>query len=354
MFRNYSFDEKDPSNKHSFDIHDVDIAFINGLRRTILTDIPMCGMIGEETPTIQIISSNGPLHNEFLCHRIGLIPVCLNEDQLENYEDNSLELELNMKNDDINMMNVTTEHIKGKWNGKELSQKELSIMFPIDKVSKSHILITRLRTGEQLHFRAQVVKGTARKNASFCPVSLSNFYYLEDPEKSKKEKNVLDKERAYYTNEYGDANVVRFEIEPIYHNIGPKYLINKAIEIIIDKMNNLNKNLSDFQDNETINVQPFQNLKNTYEFNIKNEDDTIGNIIQSYIFNKYIREKKKSTVSYIGYICPHPLKYELIIRMTMEDTENVNEFVRCLQDNCRNIVDYLSEMKKDWNKFMKK
>jgi DNA-directed RNA polymerase subunit L len=348
MFRNYSFDSKDPSNKHSFEIHDVDIAIINGIRRTILTDIPIPGIIGEENPTIEIIKSNGPLHNEILCHRIGLIPINMSEDDIEQYVDNSIELELNMINEGNLMKNVATNDIKGKKNGKELTKKDLEILFPANQITKSHILITRLRTNEFLHFKANVVKKTARFNSAFCPVSLSNFYYIEDQELSKKKANLLDKERSYYTNKYGEANAVMFEIEPIGTLIGPKYLFSKAIEIIIDKINNLIINIT----SQLIKIKQFEKLKNTYDFIIENEDDTLGNIIQSYIYNKHIRNDTL-ICSYIGYICPHPLKSELIIRITLDDQENPNEFIKFLETECRLIIEELLNIKKEWNKFIK-
>lgn len=348
MFRNYSFDSKDPSNKHSFEIHDVDIAIINGIRRTILTDIPIPGIIGEENPTIEIIKSNGPLHDEILCHRIGLIPINMSEDDIEQYVDNSIELELNMINEGNLMKNVATNDIKGKKNGKELTKKELEILFPANQITKSYILITRLRTNEFLHFKANVVKKTARFNSAFCPVSLSNFYYIEDPELTKKKTNILDKERSYYTNKYGEANAVMFEIEPIGTLIGPKYLFTKAIEIIIDKLNNLIINIT----SRLIKIKQFEKLKNTYDFIIENEDDTLGNIIQSYIYNKHIRNDTL-ICSYIGYICPHPLKSELIIRITLDDQENQNEFIKFLEAECRLIIEELLNIKKEWNKFIK-
>jgi len=48
MFYNYKFDSADPSNNHSFDIHDIDLAIVNGMRRIIMTDIPNLGAIGEK------------------------------------------------------------------------------------------------------------------------------------------------------------------------------------------------------------------------------------------------------------------------------------------------------------------
>ncbi len=348
MFRNYSYDPKDPSDKHSFEIHDVDIAFVNGIRRTILTDIPITGIIGEETPTVHIIKSNGPLHNEILSHRIGLIPINMSEDDIEGYIDNSIELELNVSNESNATLNVSSADIKGKKNGKELTKKDLDIMFPANKVTKSHILITRLRTNETLHFKANVVKKTARFNAAFCPVSLANFYYMIDPEIAKKKDNILDKERSYYTNKFGEANAVMFEIEPINNLLGPKYLINKAIEIIIEKLQNLIVYILSDQ----VIIKQFENLENTYDFIISNEDDTLGNIIQSYIYSRYVRNDN-SECTYIGYICPHPLKSELIIRITLDGQTDSKMFIKFLESNSRLIIDELLNIKKEWNKFAK-
>lgn len=355
MFRNYSFDPKDPSGKHSFEIHDVDVAIINGIRRTILTDIPIPGIVGEEESTVEIIKNNGPLHNEILSHRIGLLPVCLTEDEIEEYQDNDIELELNILNEASTMLNVSTGDIKGKRKGKELTKKELADIFPSNPVSKSHILITRLRTNEQLYFKAKVVKKTARYNAAFSPVSLSSFFYMQDPEVAKKKDSILDKERSYYTNKYGEANAVQFEIESVNHHIGPKYLVSKSLEIIVGKLNNLINNLMS-EGVGGIAVHKFQELENTYEFCIQNEDDTIGNIIQSIVHNRYVREEKAALdgvhCSYIGYICPHPLKSELIIRITLDDQTNQSIFIKFLENNCRIIIDELTNIKKEWNKFM--
>ena len=171
---------------------------------------------------------------------------------------------------------------------------------------------------------------------------------MEDPEESKKKNNILDKERSYYKNKYGEANAIMFEIEPINLLIGPKYLVNKALEIIIDKL----QNLIIYITSEEVKVKQFEKLENTYEFIIPNEDDTIGNIIQSLIYNKYVRNESKDC-SYIGYICPHPLKAELIIRITLDDKNNKIDFIKFLETNCRTIIDDLMNIKKEWNKFAK-
>lgn len=353
MFKNFSFDPKNPTNRYSFEIYDIDLSIINSIRRVILADIKIPGMIGEQDPTIEIINSNGPLHNEFLIHRIGLIPLCLKESEIDNYEDNSIILELNVENTTLNNINVTTEHITAKRNNINIDKKELSEIFYTDMISNDYILITRLRPGEALHFKANVVKKNGKYNAAFNPVSLANLSFITDKSKITKETNILDKERLYYTNKNGEPNVIKFEIEPINKYLTPKYLINKAIELLIEKLNNLITNIK----SNNIEIKKFNNLDSTYEFTIDNEDDTLGNIIQSFIYNKFVRNNEKIqdniTCSYCGYICPHPLKNILNIRITLPEQTNDKKFIDFLEYNCFSLIDVLQIIKTDWNIFIK-
>ena len=120
MFEKYIFDIQDPTNNHSFVINDIDLSIVNGIRRTILTDTPIPGVIGEkldnEDASVSIIENTGALHNEFITHRIGLIPICLTEEEIELYEDISLRLELNVKNESNKIMNVKSSDFKAFMN----------------------------------------------------------------------------------------------------------------------------------------------------------------------------------------------------------------------------------------------
>jgi len=352
MFHNYKHDKNDPTNKYSFDIHDIDISIVNGIRRILLTDIPIPGIIGENETTVDIIQNVGGLHNEIISHRIGLLPICVTEDQIDSYEDDDIELELNVKNNGIKMMNVDSGQIKGKMKGVELTSTQLATFFPKDKVTDSHILITRLRSNEELHFKARVVKRSARFNSAFSPVSLANFFYIQDESKINKDMNILDKERTFHKNKFGEATKIHFEIEPINYNLSAKFLINHSIDILIHKLKNISENLISKKE---INVSFCEDLKNTVQFVIMNEDDTIGNIIQSIIHNKYIRNKSTFNdliCSYIGYICPHPLKEELVIKLTLEDQTDINKFIMFMESHCKIIIDELSIIKNEWNKFI--
>ena len=87
-YSNYLYDSK--ANRHSFQIDNIDLSIINAIRRIILSEIPVVAFYGEDEPTIEILFNSSPLHNEFMIHRIGLIPIHINEEITENYIDDDL------------------------------------------------------------------------------------------------------------------------------------------------------------------------------------------------------------------------------------------------------------------------
>jgi DNA-directed RNA polymerase subunit L len=345
MFASYNYNNK--ANKHSFIINDVDLAIINSIRRIILSDIPIVGLYGEdkeEEPTVEIVINNSPLHNEFMIHRIGLIPLNISEEITEIYQDNDYEFELNIENKSSDLVNITTGNFTGKYKNKNLTKAELDIIFPLNKISNSKILITRLKEKEHIHIKAKAIKRTGKLNASFSPVSLSNFSFVINKDEADKHDNILDKERSYYKNEYGDPSKINFEIESI-NGLSYQYLFKKALEIINEKLENLIIKLLA----KEIEITKVGNCDNSYEFKIINEDDTLGNLIQSILHNKYIRTNNKKC-SYVGYICAHPLISELTIRFTL-NSEDTSVFYDFFVENSRDIIKIIDNIKSEWIKF---
>ena len=103
------------SGKTTFEIEDVSVSIINGIRRSILTNIEVVSMIGEENSTINMLKNTGPLNNEIMTHRVCLIPIHMSDRDTDEYDNNEpLELELNEKNSNTEMKNITSKHFKGK------------------------------------------------------------------------------------------------------------------------------------------------------------------------------------------------------------------------------------------------
>tara|TARA_B000000477_G_scaffold35860_1_gene30635 strand:- start:4767 stop:5768 length:1002 start_codon:yes stop_codon:yes gene_type:complete len=312
-----SYNEK--LNRISIETKDIDVSILNGIRRVLLMDIPILGFIGNGIDTtVNIIENTTVLNNEIIANRIALIPLDVSEEYNDKYisGENKLEIELKVS---------CTENIK------LITTQDLIVTIDQQKVpnffKKPYITITKLRKNESLHLKAEAVKETGRKNASFNIVSGATVYN-KPKQPFINTKSIIEQERDYIEGEY----VLEFEI--INNTISHKYMLLKAIDILINK-------LAVLIDKSTI--EKFENNEETYDFNIPDENDTIGNIIQSYIFDNYVVSKKQIVdnciCTYIGYIVKHPLDKVLTIRMTLKDAKSTEEYVNFLKIVCNEIIE---------------
>jgi DNA-directed RNA polymerase alpha subunit len=306
-------------NRISIETKDIDLSILNGIRRILLMDIPILGFIGNGIDTtVNIIENTTVLNNEIIANRIALIPLEVSEEYNNKYisGENKLEIELNVS---------CTESIK------LITTQDLTVIIDKEKVAnffkEPYITITKLRKNESLHLKAEAVKETGRKNASFNIVSGATVYN-KPKEPFTNTKSIIEQERDYIEGEY----VLEFEI--INNTISHKYMLLKAIDILINK-------LSILSDKSTI--EKFENNEETYDFNIPDENDTIGNIIQSYIFDNYVISTKKTLdnciCTYVGYIVKHPLDKVLTIRITLKNAKSTEEYVDFLKIVCNEIIE---------------
>lgn len=337
----------------SFEVHHVDLAIVSGLRRTILSDIPVAGFEGEENPSFEIIKNTGPLHNEIMQHRLGLIPIHLNEEETEAFTSDEYVVELNASNPASGIKNVTTQDFKVIKNGRELAPRDMQRIFPPHAVSKEFVLITRLRAGEEFAARGKPILSTGRHHAGFSAAFCTQSY-IEDPVQAAHATNVLDKERSYMRNEYGDPIAFKFTVEP-FGALSTRYLVSKAFEILRSK---LQKTLTELyqEPSEYVSIKPWlQDNIVGYEFTFQGEDDTLGNLLQSLMYNHYIRAGKQSEhgrkVTYVGYICPHPLEQTMLLRVAMEGSPMLSEFVELLAETCRRVSAELQSLDTEWTHF---
>lgn len=364
MFRNFAHDPAAPTGRYSWEIHGLDLSIVNGLRRVILTDIPTLGFSGEEEPSVVIHENTGPLHNEIMCHRIGLIPIHFSEEETDGFTPDTWRFEMGLpKNTTDNTVDIHADKaFKVFKDDKEMPAAETERLFPKNRLTKEGILITRLRPGETLRATATPVKKTARFHASFCPVSLCTLSFMVDPAEAARKTDLLEKERAYMRNEWGDPVAVKFELEPEMA-LGPKYLVHKALEILIEKVSAIPREIAT-DASQKVKVE----LAQTYgvEFVFQDEDDTLGNILQAFLHQKYLREKHSApggdTVSFAGYFCPHPLDPTMVLRICLSadvprhDDDNrmvasVAPYVELLSDACRSITMRLQEVQNEWLRF---
>jgi DNA-directed RNA polymerase subunit L len=368
--------------RHSFEIEDVDLSIVNAIRRVALTDLPVIGFRGEATgaaegpisldglaeankpmseTSVEILDNNGPLHNEFMMHRIGMIPVCFSEQETDAWgtgapnDPAAITFELDVANTGDKMLDVTTRDIRIV-GADAKADTRTARLFPTDPVTGDAILITRLRENERLHFVARPVRSSAREHAGFSAVSQCTYTFVQDPVAADKAVGLLDKERAYRRNGYGDPTHIEFRME-VENAFSVRYVVRRALDILVDKMAAARQAI-DAGDSTRVVHCPGADVPG-YEFTFKKEDDTFGNLVQSLIHTEYMRGKRQASnsaagpITYVGYFCPHPLDENVVVRVCMADEADVGAVV-FMQQQLERIQRMLEDLRAEWIEFAPK
>lgn len=373
----------------SFRIHNVDLSIINSVRRIILAEIPTIALsfdpLTDKNPDVIVHTNKTSLHNEYLCHRISLIPMHFTADQVDAFDAKNYTFRLRKKNTGTALMNVTTNDIQIFDKKKKVYPKELhDQVFPKDDITQEHILITKLQNnpynneeGEEIDIEFTASKNIAKVHSRWSPVSQAvyNLAIDEDmvkaqlPEKLRQaEENkgskltaeevkstttrfhALDAQRLFKRNKYDEPVEVEFKIETEC-GLTPEYLVFKALKILRDKFDT-----SRVRDESKVKIQQYS-VKNLFDIQIFDEDHTMINVLQDMIYKHCIRDKgcKDYDLTYIGYNQPHPLYNYMIVKMRFDSSTDMTEddVFQFLEDQFANVWDKLHKLNMDWIKFSK-
>ena len=326
----------------TFKISNVNVSFVNALRRTILSDIPTAVFetIPYENNKCTITENTSRLNNEILKQRLSCIPIHIKDlDTLEN-----LEVIVEKENTGDSIMYVTSGdfQVKDTSTDKFLSAGEVSKIFPSDKKTGDHILFARLRPkiaktlpGEKISLSCKITSSTASQNGAFNVVSTCSYSFADDVKKQnvewEKYSKTLDEEGktnielkkknwyAHQAKRFYKDDAFDFIIETlgVYTNIE---LIKKACSIIIDKLNTLKELYSN--NKNLIEESKSSIIKNCYDVTLPNEDYTVGKIMEYIIHMDFY--KNGSELSYIGYAKKHPHDTDSYLRFAFNQEENFN------------------------------
>jgi len=373
-------------NTLNFKVFDIDVSILNAIRRIILSEIENVGFEFKpyeiNNPKVNIITNTCPLHNEIILQRFALLPINLSPNDIIDFDEEKYKFILNKKNNTNSMLDVTTEDIEIRDNkNKPLSKKQASKMFPPDKYSNDYILITKLKPnlinnddGDTIHIEATASKNIPKNHSGFSFVSKCVYFNIVNDKKADKELkerikkykeentnatkedivsftkdfNNLDRARYFYKNEYDEANFFEFNIECEY-TLKPEYLVFKSLLILNEKLEKLINNIT----NETFKFVYVENSKNLYDIQIENEKHTIGNLIQSLLYNIFLRNDNGNKISYIGYRVEHPLEESVIIRIQIDEKIKKELISSIFIDGIEEIQKNLRKLNKDWLEFCK-
>ena len=347
-------------NKLTFTISNVDLSVVNAFRRTLLSDIPVIVFrtfpYEDNMATIEINTTR--LNNEIIKQRLSCVPIYINDLQ---FPVSDYEIEIDVKNDSDEMVYVTTKDIKvkNKTNEKYILDSDKLKMFPPDPITGDFIDLVRLRPkntsdkeGEHIKLTCGFSIGTAGENSMFNVVTTCSFGNTPDKIKlsdlwneREKELNEIDsKTIAAYKKDFdvieGQRNFIKnsydfiIETNNIYNN---NELFILAASIINKKIDQLLKNLV----NKNIITPITDNMPNSFEVMLENEDYTIGKLLESQLYTSYFEKEK--AFNYISFKKNHPHDDNSFIKIAMvsiDDPRVISKYiVTACEDIKKNIVD---------------
>ena len=369
IFSNYEKLTKDEKSI-SFIIKNLDLCVVNSLRRAILADVESVGFPFEEKESVDVhIKDNtSPLHNEIMKQRLALVPLNFNEDEIVKYKKFDYKYVIDVQNKTQDMIQVTSGDIKIlDKDGKEMSKDFRDRIFPKNELTNDYIVLTKLKPnifdlnkGGKFKLEAFASKGNAKKFAGYSLVSKASFFNVVDDElakkafdelykdlsKEEKEKkwksfSVLDIQRYFKKNKYGEANEFNFNVDS-ESGLTSKAIIFKAFMVLIRKVIRLKNNISSLNNKE---VKIVHEINNIHKVVISNENDTLVNLVSCLLYNKYIRDGESKEIKFVGYYQPHPLEKNMVLKLDFAEhiTEIEDLLVKALENIKNDLVSYCNE-----------
>tara|TARA_B100000686_G_C16763168_1_gene960077 strand:- start:376 stop:1581 length:1206 start_codon:yes stop_codon:yes gene_type:complete len=386
----YPEDGKNEENSIVFDIKGneeigLNKSVINSLRRVLLSSIPCVGFRTEMKNTdIKIIKNTSPLHNEYIHHRISMIPLYINPD---NYKRDLL-FKLNaIVNPGEPVTKITAKDFKiyklkngfeneddeidvNKFSEKEISESEKDKIFRPFR-GKYYCDITELKASHSETSDELILYGVPRvsyayEDARWQAVSMATYSFKRDKEQFNKVLNekiklenvsedekfafgkslfISESERYFHRDKRCEPYWYEFKIDSV-HNYSSKELFIKANELLIKELELIKNDLKNISNKEDSRISIEKTEENIYTLHIYGNDDTIGNILQNEI-SKNIDED--SDIIVCGYKKIHPLENIISFNLSLKKDNKTNEqnaikIIEVFTESANNLIDIFNTM----------
>ena len=350
-----------------FVVSNCNSSFVNALRRIVLTDIETVSFSTEdyENSDLTIIENTSSLNNEFLLHRIGLIPI--NVPNVEEFDTTKYKFSINSENKTNSPIDITTKDFVIT-NLETNMTENVDEFFPPNNITKDYILITKLKNnpkgdGEKLHLEGKCSKGIGSQNIRFSPVSCISFINKRDPKrvdmafnekianmKVKPEGDSLkqlatkfdieEADRHFYIDEEGEPNKFDFVIESV-GILKPHRILIGAILRLTQKLKTFMNELDNAMDNRDskISIRESSATMDGFDIIIDEESHTLGFLLQTYI-------SKLNQDIFVGYMNPHPLEKNIKMRINFNDG-NINTIKEAITKTTDYLISNLDTLRKE-------
>jgi DNA-directed RNA polymerase II subunit RPB3 len=377
---------------YTFRMAPFHVSYANTLRRTILTGVESVAfradMTEQGTTTDVVVHKNDTaMTNEMLAHRIGLLPVHV-EDPLAWDEEMSRKFKftLNVSNTAATLLDVVAGDFsitEDRPDSEEPVPVPSETFFRPIRPARDTCLIATLRpkqiggtAGEQIHLTARATKGTGRENARFIPVSQCTYEYSRDSnparikeyfetwlQNSKKldpqavrqepdryaalerEFNTMEIARCFIQDERGEPTSFDFTIESVGILSAP-YIVRRACEVV-QAMCMKYVNIGTGEIPHDISISPTEKRLIGFDITFDGHDHTLGNLLQTWLVENHIQGTAEPRITFAGYYIPHPLTDKMV--MTIGVADGKEETARAaIAAAARSCADLFNTVRENW------
>lgn len=329
----------------TFTLENTNVSIANAIRRTILSDIDIVTLktFPYKQELCTVLKNTTNFNNEIIRQRLNCIPVHIKD------LDQSLEellVEINEENTTDSMKYITTKDfkIKNLKTDTYLSEDITQQIFPPNPLTKEFILFARLKPkvsdsipGQKLHLTVNLTISNAKVDGAFNVVSSCGYGNTGDIVKQNEEwGKIEDKMNEQNTN----SKLIDYEKENWFNHNNQRYFIPDSFdftlesigiftnnEILIKACDILLSKCAHFHqlfENDNMEIQKeTTTINNCFDIILKNEDYTFGKVLEYLLHEHYY--KNDDTLTYVGFLKPHPHDTDSIIRIAFKNVEKSND-----------------------------
>ena len=261
---------------------------------------------------------------------------------------------------------------------------ESALFFPPHPLTRDTCLITTLAPGTgSIELVAKASVGTGRENSRFQPTSQCSYVYTrdEDPEAveayftkwlseakkvdrgalkdddptlatMRREFLTMEVARVFLKDEKGQPYCYDMTIESI-GTLDIPYIVTRACDIgeaMVGKYVNLDTRPTTVDDD--VAVLPTTSNLIGFDFLIRNQDHTLGNLIQTWLAENHMEPvsgSNRTKIDYVGYEVPHPLRDEMVLRIGTS-TGSKEVAIRAFVEACKGCAEMFRTLRQAWGK----
>jgi DNA-directed RNA polymerase subunit L len=304
------------------ELKNVPVAFVNGLRRILLSEIPTVVV-----SNIQILENTTSMTHEMIRHRVEMLPVNVRADEVAVIRDTQLELRTAAEKEP---REVTSDDFAAVGPRGDILLRDRDLETPL--------LFIQLKPGETLHIKA-TLSVLATKSSQVC---VSTFKNHIDPDRAKIDRDtfvaqagddpVTQREaaqtfdsfhiqRSFHRNKEGRPDWFDFAVESI--GVSPAMdLLKKAVEVYQEKINEFAK------------IPVLREEEGWYRMEVPGETHTLGALIQEIVYLSQLTEFVSADIG-------HPLVPMLVIRFNTKTSTPeavVEYFQKQASSLCENVL----------------